>query len=230
MGIAALLCVVASSLPAHAQHPPRPAPPPAPVAIPWPFPFPPPPNIKVTLPPFAFPWGMPPPPPQAPPQSAPRQNAPAIPGNAPPANDGWPEGWSRFEDETLVLTNQRRAMGAVCGDRSFGPAAPLAMNAALRQAAREHSRDMGSRNYFDHTSLDGRSPDERMKAAGWSGRASGENIFGGPTTAAAVVDGWMKSPGHCENMMNPGYRVIGVGYAEVPGSQLRHYWTQDFGG
>jgi uncharacterized protein YkwD len=157
---------------------------------------------------------------------------PAAPGAAPsaPANDGWPDAWSRFEDETLLLTNQRRAMGAVCGDRTFGPALPLAMNAALRQAARDHSRDMGSRGYFDHGSPDGRSPDDRMRAAGWSGKSSGENIYGGPPTAAAVVDGWMKSPGHCANLMSPGYRVIGVGYAEVKGSPLGHYWTQDFGG
>jgi uncharacterized protein YkwD len=155
---------------------------------------------------------------------------PPLPSSWGSANDGWPAQWSRFEDETLTLTNQRRAMGAVCGDRAFGPASPLTMDAALRKAAREHSRDMGSRRYFDHGSPEGRSPDDRMRAAGWSGRSSGENIFGGPPTAAAVVDGWMKSPGHCANLMSPGYRVIGVGYADVPGSPLGHYWTQDFGG
>ena len=129
-----------------------------------------------------------------------------------------------------MLTNQRRSRGAVCGERSFGPAPPLAMNAVLQRAAREHSRDMGSHNYFSHGSLDGRSPDRRMKAAGWSGRSTGENIFGGPATAAAVVDGWVKSPGHCANLMSPGYGAIGVRYADVPGSQFEHYWTQDFGG
>lgn len=166
--------------------------------------------------------------PQAAPAPPATPAAPATP-NA-PANDGWPDAWARFENETLVLTNQRRAMGAVCGDRSFGPALPLTMDATLRRAAREHSRDMGTRNYFEHSSPDGRSPDDRMRAAGWSGRSSGENIYGGPPTAAAVVDGWMKSPGHCANMMSPGFRIIGIGYADVPGSQLTHYWTQDFGG
>jgi uncharacterized protein YkwD len=163
------------------------------------------------LPPLSFPWTLPPSP-------------------APAPVDGWPPEWAHLEDDTLALTNQRRAMGARCGDRTFAPAPPLAMNTALRRAARDHSRDMGAANYFSHASLDGRSPDERMKAAGWSGRTNGENIFGGPRTAAEVVDGWMKSPGHCANIMAPGYRFIGIGYAQVDNSQLGHYWTQDFGG
>jgi uncharacterized protein YkwD len=167
------------------------------------------------LPPFAIPWGYP---------------APPAPSPAPAPTEAWPADWARFEEEALVLTNQRRAAGAQCGDRSFAPAPPLAMNAALRRAARDHSRDMGTGNYFDHASLDGRSPDDRMRAAGWSGRASGENIFGGPRTAGEVVDGWMKSPGHCANIMSPNYGFIGIGYAEVERSRLGHYWTQDFGG
>jgi uncharacterized protein YkwD len=129
-----------------------------------------------------------------------------------------------------VLTNEHRAQGATCGDRVFPPAPPLGLSAPLRHAAREHSGDMGSHDYFSHGSFDGRSPDARMRAAGWSGRASGENIYAGPTTPAAVVEGWMKSPGHCANLMSRSYHVIGVGYADVPGSKFGHYWTQDFGG
>ena len=221
---ASLLCVSAPSSMVHAQCRPPAAPPPPPswVTIPWFLPFPPPAPIPASLPPLPNPWGLPLPSPAPP-------GAP-LPPSSQPASDGWPDAWTRFEDETLVLTNQRRALGAVCGDRSFGPALPLAMDAALRRAAREHSRDMGSRSYFSHDSPDGRSPDDRMRAAGWSGRSSGENIYGGPPTAAAVVDGWVKSPGHCANLMSPGYRIIGIGYADVPGSPLHNCWTQDFGG
>jgi uncharacterized protein YkwD len=220
---ASLFCVSAPSSMAHAQcRPPAPPAPPPWVTLPWLLPFPPPAEVRVNLPPLPNPWGLP----------LPSPAPPAAPAQPPSqaANDGWPDAWTRFEDETLVLTNQRRAMGAVCGDRAFGPALPLAMDAALRRAAREHSRDMGSRSYFSHDSPDGRSPDDRMRAAGWSGKSSGENIYGGPPTAAAVVDGWVKSPGHCANLMGPGYRSIGIGYADVPGSPLHNYWTQDFGG
>ena len=87
---------------------------------------------------------------------------------------------------------------------------------------------MGTRDYFDHDSLDGRSPGDRIRATGFQPRTWGENIFAGPSTPAEVVDGWMKSPGHCENIMNPRFRFLGVGYASVPRSTYTNYWTQDF--
>ncbi len=135
-----------------------------------------------------------------------------------------------MEDEVLALTNARRAQGAVCGNEAFAPAPPLVAIASLRGAAREHSSDMGARSYFDHTAPDGRSASTRMRAAGFGGGTTGENIFAGPQTAAEVVDGWMKSPGHCANVMNPRYSALGVGYAYAPRSTYGNYWTQDFGG
>jgi uncharacterized protein YkwD len=140
-----------------------------------------------------------------------------------------------MEEEVFVLTNEQRARGAVCGGRSYAPAPPLVPDPVLRSAAREHSQDMGARNYFEHVSQDGRSPMDRMHAAGWAGRTGGENIYGGqkggaPMTAAEVVNGWMESPGHCSNIMDPRYRTLGVGFAAAPRSHLGNYWTQDFGG
>jgi uncharacterized protein YkwD len=140
-----------------------------------------------------------------------------------------------MEEEVFALTNQRRALGAVCGGKSFEPAGPLSLDPVLRLTAREHSRDMGDGNYFEHASRDGRSPFDRMRAAGWAGKTGGENIYGGqkggaPLTAAEVVEGWMRSPGHCSNIMNPKFRTLGVGFASAPRSSLGHYWTQVFGG
>jgi uncharacterized protein YkwD len=139
-------------------------------------------------------------------------------------------GPSASEVEVLTLTNAYRARGAVCGDQSFGPAPPLAPNAALDTAARAHSADMGLRRYFDHGDPDGHSASARISAAGFRGGFTGENIYGGPPTARDVVDGWMRSPGHCANIMNPRYTSLGVGHAHVDGSPLGDYWTQDFGG
>ena len=51
-------------------------------------------------------------------------------------------------------------------------------------------------------------------------------IFGSTSTPAAVVEGWMQSPGHCLNIMEPRYRYLGVGHHAGP----RSYWTQNFGG
>ena len=136
-----------------------------------------------------------------------------------------------FEDQVLVLVNQRRTAGATCGGAPYAPVAPLTMNGTLRTAARLHSQDMAAQNYFSHTSLDGRTFSQRMTNAGYAGAFPwGENIASGQPTPQAVVDAWMSSPGHCTNIMNGSYRSIGVGYGFRAGSTYGHYWTQDFRG
>ena len=135
-----------------------------------------------------------------------------------------------FENEVLTLVNQHRAAGATCGGTAYPTVAALAMNANLRLAAQRHSQDMATNNYFSHTSLDGRTYVDRIRAAGYTGSFLGENIAAGYGSPASVVNGWMASTGHCQNIMNGGYRSIGVGYAFRAGSQFRSYWTQTFGG
>ena len=146
--------------------------------------------------------------------------------------DDWPLDWQRFEFEVLMETNRFRAMGYDCDTEGvFGPAGPLEMDALIREAARGHSLDMGEQNFFDHNSLDGRTFSDRMRNVGFSGGFPwGENIAAGQSTPVEVVQGWMESDGHCSNIMNPAYHVIGIGYALVEGSRFGHYWTQDFAG
>ena len=129
-----------------------------------------------------------------------------------------------------MLVNQRRASGATCGGTAHPAVAPLTPNLQLRDAARGHSQDMATNNYFSHTSLDGRTFDQRIRQAGYAGGFLAENVAAGRSTAQAVVDGWMQSTGHCQNIMNGGLRVIGIGYAFNQSSTYGHYWTQNFGG
>jgi uncharacterized protein YkwD len=110
--------------------------------------------------------------------------------------------------------------------RADAGCAPLHVDARLATAARLHSEDMAKKNYFSHTSLDGRSPWARMGAQGYS-YGSGENIAAGYSTPEAVMSGWMKSSGHRANILNCSSRAIGVGVAK--GGSYGTYWTQDFG-
>lgn len=142
---------------------------------------------------------------------------------------GWPADWAQLENEMVPLVNAQRAQGANCGGQQMPPVGPLTMNPELRVAAQLHSQDMAEQNYFDHTSLDGRSPWQRMSAAGYRGQAGGENIAAGNATAQATFTQWLNSPGHCRNMMSGNFSEIGVGYAFGANSQYRHYWTQTFG-
>jgi uncharacterized protein YkwD len=134
------------------------------------------------------------------------------------------------EQEVLALVNVHRQQGAVCGGRAFGPAPPLAFDPYLHRAARAHSQDMANRQFFDHTTPEGRTVADRLRAAGFRGNAYGENIAAGNETASATVAQWMRSTGHCENIMDPQFRLLGVGYGANPASPYTHYWTQNFGG
>ena len=126
---------------------------------------------------------------------------------------------SRYEGEVLSLVNTERAK-AGCG--------AVQNNSLLHNAARGHSSDMAANNYFSHTSQDGRTFADRIRAAGYTGSAIAENIAWGQSTPQAVMTSWMNSSGHRANILNCRYNALGVGLAYS--SDGRPYWTQDFGG
>jgi uncharacterized protein YkwD len=129
----------------------------------------------------------------------------------------------------LALVNQARAVGRHCGSKSFGPAGPLTLDAALTRAALDHSRDMAAHDEFDHRGHDGSTPAIRVERAGYGEhRIVGENIAAGAMDAGEVVAGWLASPGHCENIMDGRFTQIGIAYAENLRSSSAVFWTQDF--
>jgi uncharacterized protein YkwD len=166
--------------------------------------------------------------------------APASSGEIVPAGDhcapvaNFDAQAAAFEEEVLKLTNEARAVGHDCGEKGiFGPTTPLKMQAQLRCSSRMHSKYMAESGEFDHRVPAGSDPFIRMMAAGYKFSTAGENIAAGQPTPKAVVDGWLKSDGHCANIMNPDFTEIGVGYVPVPGKpaagRYGSYWTQNFG-
>jgi uncharacterized protein YkwD len=136
----------------------------------------------------------------------------------------WDPTWTSWEEEVLVIMNQRRSEGANCGSEgSFPSAGPLTMQANLTCAARMHSKDMYDRDFFDHTNPDGDGPGERIDDSGYDAWGWGENIAWGQNSPAAVMQAWMDSDGHCSNIMNGSFTEVGVGW--YTGDQ----WTQVFG-
>jgi uncharacterized protein YkwD len=122
----------------------------------------------------------------------------------------------------LQLVNNVRKSGCNCGSTIMPPVAPVTWNDLLSKAAYDHSLDMQSKNYFDHTGLNGSNPGTRISAAGYSWRAYGENIAKGYPSETEVVNGWINSEGHCKNIMNANFKEMGAGRAGA-------YWTQEFG-
>ncbi len=93
------------------------------------------------------------------------------------------------------------------------------MSPTLTTAARDHSQDMATQNYFDHTGLNGSTFSQRIAAAGYPGGTLAENIFAGDPTAQGAFDSWRNSPGHNANMLNPAYKAIGIGRATRCGTR-----------
>jgi len=129
---------------------------------------------------------------------------------------------------TASAPDSQQVVALVNVERSRAGCGPVSANAALRRAAQGHSDDMASRDYFSHTSPDGVTFAERIRAAGYDGGAIAENIAAGQTSAKEVMGAWMASPGHRANILDCAYRDLGVGYAT--GGTYGTYWTQTFGG
>ncbi|MEV5387601.1 CAP domain-containing protein [Streptomyces sp. NPDC052721] len=146
----------------------------------------------------------------APAASAPASAAPAAPSSPAPTATA-----SGVTAEIVRLVNAERAK-AGCQ--------PLTLNSTLTKAAQAHSDDMAAHQNMSHTGSDGSSPGDRITRAGYTWSSYGENVAYGYSTAQQVMAGWMTSPGHRANILNCGFKEIGVGLAQ-PGS----YWTQDFG-
>jgi uncharacterized protein YkwD len=94
---------------------------------------------------------------------------------------------------------------------------PLVENGLLDRSAERHSADMVARRFFEHVNPEGVPPESRMAAAGYTllpGATTGENIAwgdGGLASPAAIVDSWMHSPEHRENILRPAFREVGIG-------------------
>jgi uncharacterized protein YkwD len=131
--------------------------------------------------------------------------------------------------EALRRINAARAHGQRCGWRAMPPAPPLRWDATLQGVAAGHSRDMAVRNYFDHRSPEGRTITERVKASRYKYSVAGENLAGGDPNVASAVQGWIESPSHCENMMNPRFVDVGVACVGSRKSQWGTYWTMVLG-
>jgi hypothetical protein len=94
--------------------------------------------------------------------------------------------------------------------------APLTLNPQLSQAAAQKAQDMFEKNYWAHNSPTGETPWNFITAAGYRYTVAGENLAKNFSTSGAVVDAWMASPTHKDNIVKPAYREIG--FAVVNGT------------
>jgi len=159
------------------------------------------------------------------------------------------------EPQVRVADLERRVHDRINKERREHKLAPLAEDDQLSRIARAHSQDMARRQFFDHVNPEGLDPTARGKRAGYECRkvrdnvireGLGENLYQGSLysririedgrrsydwnspeeIAKESVEGWMKSPGHRRNILQPEYSLTGLGIAIA--SDDRVYITQMF--
>lgn len=135
---------------------------------------------------------------------------------------------AQVSQRILALVNEARGTARKCGRKSFAAVAPLTVSAMLNRTALLHSQDMANKNFFEHEGSDGSTVGVRATRVGYIWRTVGENIAIGAETADAVVQGWLKSPGHCVNIMTPGFTEMGIAFVVDRKSEAGIYWTQVF--
>ncbi|MCI8208000.1 hypothetical protein AUC61_00495 [Pseudomonas sp. S25] len=129
----------------------------------------------------------------------------------------------------LAQVNAARAKPRMCGSQPYAAARPLTWNTTLENAALRHSQSMASGGYFSHQDPNGDIAKDRARAAGYDGRQVGENIASGQGSPEKAMQGWLASPGHCANLMNPMFTQMGAAYGTNPNSKAGVYWTMMFG-
>jgi uncharacterized protein YkwD len=138
---------------------------------------------------------------------------PAHAGDCPPAPEA-----------VVAAVNALRAQPRSCGARAWAAAPALRWQPLLADAAARHARDLAARDRLDHAGADGATLRQRLRAAGYAMRLSGENLAGGPETLDEVLAVWLASPAHCDNLMQAGFEEVGLACVAGPG-RLQRYWV-----
>lgn len=133
-----------------------------------------------------------------------------------------------FADQMLAAVNAARAQARDCGGQMMPAVPALTWDYSLEQAAFVHSSNMANYNFFSHTGLNGDQPSDRVSDQGYSWSTVGENIAAGQKDLASVMDSWLKSPGHCKNIMSANYTQMGASSVTNSSAQYSIYWTQVF--
>jgi len=116
----------------------------------------------------------------------------------------------------------RQMLNALNAERSAQGREPLTWSDRLANAAVRHCNDMSRNNHFSHTGTDGSTVGDRARDAGYDWNTVGENIAQGQRSIDQVMDDWMNSPGHRENILRDEFTQVGA-------AEVSFYWTQVFG-
>lgn len=116
---------------------------------------------------------------------------------------------------------ERRVLELVNIERGNHNVSPLEWNDLLAAAARLHSEDMSTNNFFSHTGSDNSNLMDRINRVGYNFSSAAENLAGSMHTPEQAVQAWMNSEGHRRNILNPDFTELGAGI-------YNFIWTLNF--
>jgi uncharacterized protein YkwD len=162
--------------------------------------------------------------------TSPPVNPPANPPVNPPASSAITVANScalpSFQSDVMAAMNAARSQARNCGAKAYAAAPAVRWNDKLFAASAGHSADMAARNNMSHIGSDGSEFWDRTKKQGYT-TATGENVAYGYGSVQDVMQGWVKSAGHCENIMKSTANDVAV--ACVRSSNSTPYWTMLLG-
>jgi uncharacterized protein YkwD len=162
--------------------------------------------------------------------TTPATSTPETSTTTPTGSAATPTSEKTFPDRVVEALNAARAVPRSCGGTAFPAAGPLRWQAQTEQAALAQAQYLQQNNLFTHTGANGSSVGDRLTATGYTWQSVGENLAAGYTDFAAVLQGWIDSPGHCVNVMNGNYVDVGVVLVQGTSSNTyRTYWAMVLG-
>lgn len=144
--------------------------------------------------------------------NSPNNNSNANSGSSSGTTGSGSTGTTNTSNSTSVSAAEQKAIELLNADRRANGLADLKTSSALTAVARSHAQDMVARSFFSHTNPDGKTLTDRLKQAGISYSAAGENIAENTSVQAAETS-LMNSSGHRANILNSNYTTVGIGVA-----------------
>ena len=132
----------------------------------------------------------------------------------------------KLDGRQAETTQAQAVLDLVNAERRKAGVPALTLSDKLTNIAYTKAKDMADKNYFSHQSPTYGSPFDMLKQFGVSYSYAGENIAAGQKSAEEVMNSWMNSSGHRQNILNKNYTQLGVGFYR--GGQYGTEWVQLF--
>lgn len=139
--------------------------------------------------------------------------------------DKAPKGSLADRDYNSTQLNPESARDLINAYRKQNGLRPLKINAALTDAAKNHSRDLSKWDRISHFGSDGSSPWDRVKRTGYGAKLAAENVGTGQVTFEEVLKGWKDSPGHNKNLLLADAEHMGIALVHEPKTEFKTFWT-----